>query len=139
MERKEKIKLLANLNAALDNKELKTTIEKSPSGEMIWNLLANALNANIDSLLSDESGDSEFITKLSAAREDALNSIGQLKTDLAAITASPVMTILQRMGSTLQAANANAPQAQEQGKELAAPVLRGRNPEGRSGGIGGLI
>jgi hypothetical protein len=144
MDRKEKIKLLADLNGALDSKELKAAIERAPSGGFIWELLSGALNANIDSLLSDEAGDSEFVTQLTASREETIKAVEQLRGQLDAIRESPVMTILAKMGATLQAANANSSPQAEAGTVATSQnqqhiTMPRRNPEGRGGSIAGLI
>lgn len=142
MERKDKIKLLADLNTAMESKELKSNIQKAPSGEFIWNLLEAAIDANINSLLSDDEGDSEFVTKLTEARDQAIGSFGTLQQQINAIKDSPVMAILQRIGGTLQAAGANLPAPAGQPPQTPAqpePVAPRRNPEGRSGGLAGLI
>jgi hypothetical protein len=105
-------------------------------------LLEAAIDANINSLLSDEAGDSEFVTKLTEARDQALGSFGTLQLQIKAIQDSPVMAILQRIGGTLQAAGANTPAPAGQPPQSPVqpdPVMPRRNPEGRSGGIAGLI
>lgn len=55
MEIKEKIKLLGDLQSAIDNNELKSLIEELPSGGFIWNKFSESMTRELDSLLSGKS------------------------------------------------------------------------------------
>lgn len=52
MDTKEKIKLLADLQSAIDNEELKKTVLALPSGEKIWDNILSSLNKELETLLS---------------------------------------------------------------------------------------
>jgi hypothetical protein len=136
MDRKQKIRLLADFNAVMENQEIKAALSRAPSGDIIWSIFEAAVNAKIDSLLSDEDGDTEFVSRLSDAREKACVAIESLSGHLDAIKNSPVMAILDRMGKTLSQAE-SAPTASELAEPPPQPVRR--NPTGRGGSINGLI
>lgn len=139
MNKKEKIKLLTDFNAALENQEIKAVLSRVPSGDVIWGLFEAAINAKMDSLLVDVDSDIEFVSRITEARDKACQAIEGLVEHIDAIKNSPVMNILNRMGATLAQAGAAAPQSEQAGQPQPPPVAPRRNPEGRSGGINGLI
>lgn len=60
VETKEKIKLLADLQSAIDNEELKELVEGLPSGEKIFQIFQAALNAELQQLLSGKTDGEAF-------------------------------------------------------------------------------
>jgi len=52
MDTKEKIKLLADLQGAVDNEDLRGAISALPSGAFIWEKVLNSLNGELEAILS---------------------------------------------------------------------------------------
>lgn len=147
MDRKEKIKLLADFAAALENDEIQLVVTRLPSGSHIWALLAESLNARMDSLLADENADIQFVSQLDAARQDVVASIQALQVSIEALEKSPVMNILTRMGATIaQGVSAGqgpavpaAPVPAQSPMDPLPPGQFRRNPGGRESSIAGIV
>lgn len=95
MDKKEKIKLLSDVQAALENEDLKQMVNDLPSGQFLWGHIHKNLNNVLEQLL--ENNTPETVRAVSDAEQKAAK-ISEL---LEKIAANPVIDVLQRINQNL--------------------------------------
>lgn len=95
MDKKEKIKLLGDVQSALENEELHKTITQLPSGQFLWGHIQKSLNSVLEQLL--ENNNPETIRAVSEAEQKAAK-VAEL---LEKISGNPVIDVLQRINQNL--------------------------------------
>ena len=95
MDKKEKIKLLSDVQSALENEVLKEGILSLPSGEFLWGHIQKSLNAVLEQLL--ENNNPETVKAVSEVEEKAAKIAALFKE----ISSNPVVEVLQRINQNL--------------------------------------
>jgi uncharacterized protein (DUF2126 family) len=149
---KEKIKLLSDMQEALDSEELKLAVLALSSGERIWQVFERSIQAEVAEILSPAKAEAKEIV----ATE---KSITQIARTVLAIENSNTYSLLKSIHSKLdgslsaaptpqpqQQAQARAPDYQEEEPESQEEMQRKfeeqvtrpvpRNPRGRGSGPG---
>lgn len=107
MDKKEKIKLLSDVQSALENDELRESVLNLPSGEFLWGHIQKSLNSVLEQLL--ENNTPETIRAVSEAEEKAAKVASLLEQ----IAANPVIDVLQRINQNLSAPQQKPAQPQQ--------------------------
>lgn len=107
MDKKEKIKLLSDVQAALENEELKQMVNNLPSGQFLWGHIHKNLNNVLEQLL--ENNTPETIRAVSDAETKAAKVVELLEK----ISANPVIDVLQRINQNLSAPQQKSSQPQQ--------------------------
>jgi len=91
---REKIKILSELNEALECEELTADISSRPSGELLYKVFKNAVMNEIERIFSAQSEeDVSKINKIPPLLDEILSKIDKIKSGVAAIpekTVAPV-------------------------------------------------
>jgi hypothetical protein len=95
MDKKEKIKLLSDVQSALENEDLKENVLSLPSGEFLWGHIQKSLNAVLEQLL--ENNNPETAKAISEVEEKAVKLAALFKE----ISSNPVVEVLQRINQNL--------------------------------------
>jgi len=95
MDKKEKIKLLSDVQSALENEALKEGILTLPSGEFLWGHIQKSLNIVLEQLL--ENNNPETAKAISEVEEKAVKLAALFKE----ISSNPVVEVLQRINQNL--------------------------------------
>jgi len=95
MDKKEKIKLLSDVQSALENEVLKEGILSLPSGEFLWGHIQKSLNTVLEQLL--ENNNPETVKAVSEVEEKATKLAALFKE----ISSNPVVEVLQRINQNL--------------------------------------
>jgi len=103
MDMKTKIKLLADIQAAIDSDSFQASVKTQASGDYLWERIGVFLNSELEKLLSGNGEDSKV--------EEASVQSAQLLKTLTKINKSEVMDILRRLESKLGGHAQQAPAA----------------------------
>jgi len=95
MDKKEKIKLLGDVQSALENTELKQMVAGLPSGQFLWEHIHKNLNNVLEQLL--ENNTPETVRSVSDAEAKATKVVELLEK----ISSNPVIDVLQRINQNL--------------------------------------
>lgn len=114
MDKKEKIKLLSDVQSALENDELKQSVLNLPSGDFLWGHIQSSLNNVLEQLL--ENNTPETVRSVTEVEEKAIK-VAQL---LEQIATNPVIDVLQRINHNL-----STPQPQQKSTQQSTPVGNG--------------
>lgn len=105
MDTKEKIKLLADLQAAIDNEDLKGAISALPSGSFIWTKVLGSLTSELETILSG---------KINKADSAALESLaGTLQRLDRSVVVQILKTLDTKLSQTTSNSNPNLPPLEE--------------------------
>ena len=107
MDKKEKIKLLSDVQSALENDKLRESVLNLPSGEFLWGHIQKSLNSVLEQLL--ENNTPETIRAVSEAEEKAAKVAALLEQ----ISANPVIDVLQRINQNLSVPQQKPTQPQQ--------------------------
>ena len=103
MDKKEKIKLLGDVQSALENPELKQMVVGLPSGQFLWEHIHKNLNNVLEQLL--ENNTPETVRSVSDAEARAAKVVELLEK----ISSNPVIDVLQRINQNLSSPQPSKP------------------------------
>lgn len=91
---REKIKILSELNAALECEELTAEISGRPSGELLYEVFKKAVLQEIESIFSTQNNvEAEKINKASSALDEVLVKIEEIKGKVDGLSAKPQQAV----------------------------------------------
>lgn len=94
---REKIKILSELNAALECEELTAEISGRPSGELLYEVFKKSVLKEIEAIFSTQNNaESEKIAKASSALDEVLSKIEDIKGKVSELSTKPQPPVQQQ-------------------------------------------
>lgn len=129
----EKAKLIADLAAAWQNPELSSLIKSLPSGDRLFEIFANAVSREMNTIMTGKREADPGLQALSAQTEQMASAMSEFKGLIVGFMQSPLVQVLDLMNKNLGGRRADfSPPARQQ-----APVVEDDDvtpqPVGRSG------